>query len=471
MPELILAIDVGTTSARAAVVGPDGCFLTVAGSPLATSTPSPGRVEQDAEAVVQATLDAARSALAEVGRTGADIAAIGVTTQRASAVIWDRSTGAPLSPLVVWSDLRGAARALELQGAGFPLAPQQTATKLEAMMASLEAPAGGLAWGAIDSYLIFRLTGGGAHVTDRSQAWPCGYLGLPELGWNQGLIDHQGLDPDIFPTLVDTWEKIGLATKAVLGAEIPICADIADQQSALLAHGEAPGTAKITFGTAGAFDLATGDQFLFPGPGTPPMIVSHAGGETRFCVEGMMLSAGAAIDWARASFGLGDHAALDALAASVADSAGAAFLPALQGLGAPHPDPTRRGGLTGLSAAVSRAHIARAMYEGLAFRAREIIDFIYAATPFARPGAIGVDGGLSRSPVFLQILSDLLAWPVRRHATPEATLLGAAIAAARGSGVAIEGAARFEPDIEPRIQSVDANARFAAWHAAVYGGA
>jgi glycerol kinase len=465
MPELVLALDVGTTSARAAVVGPDGGFLGLAASPIASATPAPGLVEQDAEAVFQVTVAAAKRALAEAGRSAGDIAAIGLTTQRASAVLWDKTDGAPLSPLVVWNDLRGAARAVELQAAGFPLAPQQAATKLEAMLAGLDAAPARIAWGAIDSYLIFRLTGGARHVTDRSQAWPTGYLAPPGFGWSETLIAHQKLDPAMFPNLIDTWGEIGATDRALFGAEIPIRADIADQQSALLAHGEAPGTAKITFGTAGAFDLATGDQFLFPGPGTPPLIVSSVSGETRFCVEGMVLSAGAALDWARAAFDLGDLAAFDALAGGVADTAGAAFLPALHGLGGPYPDPARRGGVFGLTSAVGREHLARAVYEGLAFRAREIVDHLYAATPFERPPAIGVDGGLSRSPVFLQTLADLLAWPVRRHATPEATALGAAMAA----GLAAP-AIRFEAVVEPRIGADEAEARFAAWRTLVYGG-
>jgi len=259
----------------------------------------------------------------------------------------------------------------------------------------------------------------------------------------------------------------------VLGAAVPVGADIADQQSALLAHGDTPGTAKITFGTSGTFDLATGGDFLFPGPGTPPLVVSHAGGATRFCVEGMVLSAGAAADWARRTLALGEPVALDLFAGSVAGTAGAAFMPALYGLGAPRPDPGRRGGFFGLSSAVGRTHLARAVLEGLAFRAREIIDHIYTATPFQRPDAIGLDGGLSRTPVFLQILADLIAWPVRRHATPEATLLGAAIAAGRGAQLLSPADAaasiRFEPELAPKISPEESEARFAAWRTLVYG--
>ncbi|MGH7024735.1 MAG: FGGY family carbohydrate kinase, partial [Caulobacteraceae bacterium] len=213
MPELILAIDVGTTSARAAVFAPAGTIHGSAAAPLISSAPAPGLVEQDAEAVWMATRQVIDAALAAAKRTAGDIAAIGVTTQRASALIWDRTSGAPLSPLVVWSDLRGTARSRELAGAGFMLAPQQAAAKLEGMMAAVEAPPGRRAWGAIDSYLIFRMTGGGAHVTDRSQAWPTGYLDLAYLGWNGRLIEHQGLETASFPRLVDTWGELGRASR------------------------------------------------------------------------------------------------------------------------------------------------------------------------------------------------------------------------------------------------------------------
>jgi len=473
MPELILAIDVGTTSTRAAVFAPNGVITGLSAAPLVSRAPAPGRVEQDAAAVWAATLGAIHAALDAAGRAATDIAAIGVTTQRASAVVWDKASGAPLSPLVVWSDLRGAERARELAAAGYMLAPQQAATKLEAMMRAISAPAGGVAWGPIDSYLIFRLSGGAHHVTDRSQAWPTGYLDLAHLGWNTRLIDHQGLDPATFPALVDTWGELGRASRAVLGAEIPVAADIADQQGALLAHGDAPGTAKITFGTSGTFDLATGESFVFPGPSTPPLIVSSVGGRTRFCVEGMVLSAGQAVDWLRERLALGDHSAFDTQAGSVDDAGGAAFLPALQGLGAPNNDPARRAAIVGLTPSVSRAHLAHAGFEGVAFRSREIVDQIYERTDFAPPPALGVDGGLSRSGVFLQILADCLGRPVRRHATPEATLLGAAMAAGRGAGLLTETDERamilFEEPVTPKATPDQSAERFAAWRAAVYG--
>jgi len=473
MPELILAIDVGTTSTRAAVMTPNGAIVGRAAAPLRSAYPAGGRVEQDAGGVWRATRRVMAGALGAAGRSACDVAAIGLTTQRASAVVWDRRTGAPLSPLVVWSDLRGATRAGELNRAGFMLAPQQAATKLEAVLAGVTVRKAEIAWGNIDSYLIFRLTAGAVHVTDRSQAWPSGYLGFPDLEWNLRLIDHQGLDPAMFPTLVDTWGPIGMTAAGVFGAAVPVTAVVADQQSALIAHGSAAGTAKITWGTSATFDLATGSAFTFPGPAAPPLLVSSNGGETQWCVEGMVLSAGAALDWLRRTCGLGGHRGFEALAAQAPDAAGAAFLPALQGLGAPHGDPTRRGALTGLTSAVGRPQLARAGLEGLAFRAREVVEHVYGLLGAGPPEILGVDGGLTANRLLLQVLADLLGRAVRPHAVAEATLLGAAMCAGRGAGLLTEADAaalvRFQPPVTPRIGADESAERFAAWSAAVYG--
>jgi glycerol kinase len=472
MPELILALDVGTTTARAAVVAPDGAIAGLAFAPLRTSVPAPGLAEQDPEALWRAALRVTRGALAAAGRTGADLAAVGLTTQRASAVLWDRATGHAASPVVLWSDLRGAGRAGELQKEGFFLAPQQPVTKLEALVRDSKARPASLAWGAADSWILWKLTGGAAYATDRSQAWPTGYLGLADLEWNRTLIERQGLDDLAFPQLVDTWGTIGRTHRRWLGAEVPITADVADQQSAMIAHGEAPGAAKISWGTSGTFDVATKGPMFGGLPGLPPLIVSSAAGQTRFCLEGMILSAGSALDWMRRAFALGSPERLSALAASAKDTGGVAFLPALQGLGAPHGDSGRRGLFVGLSAGVERAHVARAAFEALAFRAREIVERAQAAGALSAETPLGVDGGLSRSPVFLQILADLLSRPIQPLETPEATLMGAAIAAMRGSGLSSEPetrrAIRPRQRLEPQASPDEAAARFAAWRAAVH---
>ncbi|MDQ2860494.1 MAG: FGGY family carbohydrate kinase, partial [Pseudomonadota bacterium] len=331
MPEHLLAIDVGTTTARAAVFTAAGVVEGLSREPLTSRAPKPGWLEQDATRVWRATRRVIVNALVRAGRAPADVAAIGVTSQRTSIVVWDRATGAPLTPLIIWSDLRGADRARELLAAGFFLAPQQAAAKLEAVLAGVEAPRHRVAWGNIDSFLIFKLTAGAVHVTDRSQAWPTGYLDLGTMGWNRALIAHQELDESMFPRLVDTWGTIGVTAAKVFGAAVPITADVADQQSALIAHGESAGVAKVTYGTSATLDLSTGGEFIFRSPTAPPFVLSRVAGKTRFCLEGMVLSAGGALDWLRSACRLGGHARFEALAASVPDAAGAAFLPALNG--------------------------------------------------------------------------------------------------------------------------------------------
>ncbi len=470
MPELLLGLDVGTTSVVAALFAPDGRSLGLGRRRLTSASPSPGRVEQDAAAVWRAARAAMRAALAQAGRQAADLAAIGIASQRASAVIWDRATGAPRSPLVVWSDLRGLQRAGELREAGFMIAPQQSAAKLEGMMAAVEGGAP-LAWGNIDSYILFRLSGGEAHVCDRSQAWPSGYLDLASQGWNPALIAHQGLDPDAFPTLVDTWGPIARVDPRILGAATPICADIADQQAALVAHGESEGLIKATFGTSATLDLSTGPRLVFRDMSIPPFIIASAAGETRYCLEGMVYTAGAALDWVRGLLRLGDVEAFDARAASVADSGGAWFLPALQGLGAPYGQGLVRGALGGLSLATGPAQVARAALEGVAFRAREVFDHLCRAAGQPPPPSLAVDGGLTASRLFLQIQADALGRPVRRYAHAEATACGAAICAGRGAGLAIstEAFAAYDLTVEPRLSADETEARFSAWKAAAVG--
>jgi glycerol kinase len=473
MPELVLAIDVGTTTARAAVVAPEGRMLGLAASPLVTRSPAPGLAEQDAEALWRAAREVIDRAMAAADVEGADLAAVGVTTQRASAVAWRRGDGRAVTPVALWSDLRGAGRAAELQARGHLLSPQQPATKLEAIVRDAGHPPRELAWGNVDSWLLWKLSGGTAHVTDRSQAWPTGYLGFADLEWNRALIAEQGLDELAFPRLVDTRGPMALADPRVLGAPVPITADVADQQGALIAHGEAPGVAKITWGTSGTFDLFTGPPVFAGLPGLPPLVVSSVAGESRFCLEGMILSAGSAIDWLARMLDVGSAAYLVGLAAEAEDSGGVAFLPALQGLGAPHGQSDRLGRLAGLSAAADRAHIARAALEGLAFRAREILDRAAAVGGLASDAPIGVDGGLTRSDLFVQILADLTGHPIRPLANPEATLMGAALLAARGAALLDEAALRaaLAPrlTLHPRLTPDESQARFTRWLTAVHG--
>jgi glycerol kinase len=478
MPELLLAIDAGTTTARVCLFSAGGELLARASAPVRSVSPAPGRVEQDAKAIWRGVLRLMRIALAEAGRAPADVAAIGITTQRTSLVAWDKRTGQTLGPMVVWSDLRGTARAEALRAAGYAIAPQQAAAKLEALIAAIPnakalAAAGRLAVGNIDAFLVWKLTGG-IHATDRSQAWPMGYLDLASLDWNRALLELQGLDEAILPSLVDTWGPIGTSTRATIGAEIPVAAIVADQQSALIGHGaEAAGAVKVTYGTSATLDVGTGGGFVFAGMSTPPFVVSHVAGETRFCLEGMVFSAGSAVDWLRRTMRLGDHAAFEALAASATDAGGVAFLPALHGLGAPHGDPSRRAALTGLSGATGPAEIARAALDGVAFRVREILDHIVGATELPKPTVLKADGGLASSDTLLQTQADITGLPVARHALRDAAACGAAIGAGRGIGLLgdadVAAFTRHDRVFEPSIGADEATARHEAWRAQVHG--
>jgi glycerol kinase len=471
MPELILALDIGTTSLSACIFDAGGALKALASTPVHSVSDHPGQVEQDAGALLRSAREMIDAALAKARASAADLAAIGVTSQRASIVCWDRVTGRPLAPVVVWSDLRGSQRATELQQAGYMVMPQQAAAKLESVVAHIP-DRSNLAWGNVDAWIIWNLSRGQVHATDRSQAWPMGYLDLASLGWNEGLIGHQGLDPMSFPELVDTWGVMGPAS--ALGAEVPIAAVVADQQSALIGHGcEAAGAGKVTYGTSGTLNVSTGDELKFVNMTTPPFVLSSVEGRTRFCLEGMVITAGSAFDWFRRTFRIGDHAEFERLAEENADAAGAWFLPSLQGLGAPHGDFARKGSIGGLTTATTTGHLVRATVGGLACRVREAFDAVYDGAGLARPEALRVDGGMTNSDALMQAQADILGLPVQRHALREATAAGAAICAARGVGLLgadeTAGFAAYDRTYEPQLSAEEALARFDRWKANAYG--
>ncbi len=363
---MILAIDVGTTTARAAAFDLGGARLSLARRPLTTFSPAPGRAEQDAAAVWAATQAVIAEAVAGAGRQGADIAALGIATQRASLVVWDRRTGEPLAPMVLWSDARGAGRADTLRAAGFFVSVQQAACKAEALLANLdEADPARVAIGGLDAFLVHRLTG--ESLTDRSQAWPLGWLDLASLDWNAALLAHQGLSPALLPRLVDTHGALAETDRRLLAARIPLAAIIADQQAALFVHGAAPGTAKLTLGTAAALDVDTGGEIAFKGEGLPPLIVAHAAGRTRWCAEAMIADA------SRAD-----------LPARLAEVAGALVPPGVE---------------------------------------------------------LKVDGGRTADETLMQACAEALQRPLRRFSGGDATLAGAALAAALGAGLIAPGEA------------------------------
>lgn len=475
MSEAVLGLDVGTTSARALVASVSGNVLGSSVQRLHWSHPRPGLVEQDAGELWATVRQVIASALADAGVRPAGVAAIGVTTQRSSVVVWERQIGEPVAPMLLWSDLRGAARAEELQEAGFPVIALAAAAKLESVLDQVadgrsRLRSGELLWGTLDSYLVFRLSGG-AHLTDRSAAWASGYLDPDTASsWNSPLLEAQRLAPSSFPTLRDSWGELAHTSVDAFGAAVPITALIADQQSAMLAHGHfGRGAAKVTYGTSAVTMACTG-----PAPVESqtlvPMVQWCSGSELLFALEGMVLSAGSLLEW-MTSIGLfGATAESTSLAASTPSSGGVFVRPALQGTGAPHNELTQTALIGGLTGATTRAEIARAALESIAFRVREVVGEIELALG-TELRALPVDGGLSRSDTLLQIQADITQRPVRRHAIAEATALGAIVGAGLGAALLdrtrLDGFVRYQATFEPQISRDQAEAAFVQWRRAV----
>ncbi len=453
------------------VFTPAGVSLGAAQVGLVSSHPEPGRVEQDAAVVWEVVQQVQKRALAAAGCAPNDLASVGVATQRSSVVIWERASGHPVAPMVVWNDLRGDERAAQLQAEGFPVMNITAAAKLEGVLAALpdgrqRAHAGELAWGTLESYLVYRLTGGKRHITDRSCAWSTAYLDFfNPTQWNEALIAHQGLPLEFFPTLCDTTGFLGVTEAKTFGAAVPIGAVVADQQAGMFAHQALEqGRWKATFGTSGVLMVATG-QHLDTSSGLVPMALAGWGDKTLLAAEGMVRSAGEMLPWAVSQGFAPSVEELCLQAGQTPDAGGVSVLPALHGLGTPHNNPTASVAVRGRSATTTAAHLARAVLEGVALRMAEIVHLAATHHPIGPTTALPVDGGLTRSDVFCQILADLLARPVTRRHQVEATAWGAARAGAQGVGVETSDSTDFCQRFNPTLTPTEARQRLHQWQA------
>jgi glycerol kinase len=445
MPEHYLAIDAGTTSVRALIFDADWNLAGRAQESLSRITPKPGYVEQSAEELWSKTQEVVKQALGAATLEAVDIAGLGITAQRSCCVIWERATGNALTPMISWQDLRGAERSRELAELGFPLYPATSACKLESALDSIPGgrarmKQGELCWGNVDSFLAFKLSGGVLHVTDPSQACATGYLDIETVDWASALIDAQDLDRSMFPTLVDTAALHGTTAVEIFGAAIPINAIVGDQQSAAIAQGcTKTGDLKFTFGTSGTCNVHTESEIVMI-PGTYPLILRQQSGRTDYCVEAMIITAGATLDWLSATLGVnGLSEDIDSFLNGTDSSENALVLPALQGLGSPHARPDVTGQIAGLTLSTTPRNIVYAALEGIAFRARDILEHIGASTAMPDIETIRVDGGLTMSCTFTRILADATQKPVAVCRHPEATALGAArLARLVDAGDAIE---------------------------------
>jgi glycerol kinase len=445
--QYILVIDEGTTSTRAMLFSPDGKPAGSAARPITQHYPSPGQVEHDAAEIWTRTLAVAEE-MVEAAGGATNIAAIGITNQRETVVAWDRSSGEPIGNALVWQDRRTADRCAELRAAGHEamvqaktgllLDPYFSATKMEWMLAhrpEVRAAGDRLAFGTIDSWLVWKLTAGAVHATDASNASRTMLMALDSAGWDEDLCRLFGIDPASLPRIVDCAGLIGHADRGLFGRTIPICGVAGDQQAATIGQGcLEPGHTKATFGT-GAFVLTnSGDKPLRSSNRLLTTVLYQVGGRRTYALEGSIFVAGSLMQWLRDSVGLLVSAAeSEKLARSVPDNGGVYMVPALSGLGAPYWRPDARGLICGISFATTRAHIVRAALEA---QAHQIHDLMKA---FEADGVgwqrLRIDGGMVANDWLAQDLADMLDLPVERPGFVETTALGAAMLAAVGVGI------------------------------------
>lgn len=423
----ILVVDVGTSSVRAAVVRDDATVIHETARPLLPDSPAPGMVEFDAALLARTALEVARATLDAHG----PVDGVAITNQRASTVVWDRATGEPVGPGIGWQDLRTVFTCLELQAQGLRFAPNQSATKYSWLLDTSDPERSrDLCLGTVDSWIAWTLSGGTLHVTDPSNAAVTGLAAPGATGWSEIPLGPLRIDAASLPTIVDSCGPIGPAS-ALPGAP-PILALAGDQQASMLGQGCVhPGLAKITFGTGGMLDACTGTTppvtEARSEAGTFPIIGWRHAGTTTWGVEAIMLSAGTAVEWLVDDLGILESAgASDALAASVPDAGGVAFVPALLGLGTPEWDFGARGALLGLTRGSTRAHITRAVLEGVAHRGADLVAAAERDAGLTLP-TLRIDGGMSANTTFVQALADATQRPVEIAPVLEATTLGAGL--------------------------------------------
>jgi glycerol kinase len=485
----VLAIDQGTTGTTVLVLDRRLAVRAKVNQEFRQIFPKPGWVEHDLDDIWGSTLATVQRALREAGLRGADVAAIGITNQRETTGIWDRLSGRPLHHAIVWQDRRTTEACARLKAdgheprvrekTGLVLDPYFSATKLRWLLDNVKgarekAEAGALAFGTIDTFLAWRLTGGKAHVTDVSNASRTLLMDLRTREWDRGLLDLFGVPRSVLPEIRPSSAVYGTTQGVkVLPDGIPVAGMAGDQQAALF--GQAcfePGEAKCTYGT-GAFLLQnTGAEPVFSSRGLLTTVAWSVGGEVTYALEGSSFIAGAAVQWLRDGLGLIKRAAdVEALAKQVKDSGDVVFVPALAGLGAPHWRPEARGVIRGIDRGTTAAHLARATLEGIAFLINDLAEAMRAEAHRPIP-VFKVDGGACQNDLLLQFQADLLGVPVERPRLIETTAFGAAFLAGLASGVwkdreEIRRNWKVGKRFEPKMKPTEREAHLARWRKAV----
>ena len=437
----VLAIDQGTTGSTCLMVGADGRIAGRGYREITQYYPQPGWVEHDPRNILHATLDAAHEA---VQRAGVAPDALGITNQRETVLLWERTSGQPVGRAIVWQDRRTAPRCAELaaeapgvaQRTGLLIDPYFSATKLEYMLrdptVARRAASGELAAGTVDSWLVWHLTNGAVHATDPTNASRTMLFDIRTMEWSDSLCAMFGVPRELLPDVRPSSGDFGTATEAHFGREVPIGGIAGDQQAALFGQGcWAPGSGKNTYGTGAFLLLNLGHRWADPGNGLLTTVACDAEGRTAYALEAAIFIAGAAVQWLRDGLGIiGAAHETEALARSVESTDGVYFVPALVGLGAPHWEPRARGTIVGLTRGTTRAHIARAALEAMAYSTADVLVSMRERGGVSA-GAFGeaplrVDGGATENDWLMQFQADVLGVPVERPDLIETTALGAA---------------------------------------------
>lgn len=487
MKDGILAIDQGTTSSRAILFSLEGDVIAVAQQEFAQIYPRPGWVEHDPEVIWATVISTARDALKAGRKAGWRAACAGITNQRETAIVWDRKSGQAIHNAIVWQDRRTADRCREIESGGagpevaaktgLVLDPYFSATKFAWILDSVDgarerARKGELCFGTVDSFLLWRLTGGKVHATDATNASRTSLYDLKAGHWDEGLLETFGVPARGLPEVRDCAGEFGKISKKVLGEEIALTGIAGDQQAAAIGQAcFAPGEAKSTYGTGAFLLLNTGNEMVASQNRLLSTIAYRIGGETAFAMEGSVLSAGATVQWLRDGLGLFARASeIEALAASADPDSEVVLVPAFTGLGAPWWDADARGAILGLTRGAGRAEIAQAALDSTAFQTGDLLRAM--AGDGMKTVSLKVDGGMAANDRFLQRLADLTGVEVVRPVNTETTAWGAAFLAALGAGMfqnIEDGRALWRADraFEPEMNVSERERRNAVWAEAV----
>ena len=486
-PQYVLALDQGTSSSRAVLFDEEGAPVATEQREFPQIYPQAGWVEHDPEAIWASQLQTAQDVLRKARVEPQQVAAVGITNQRETTIVWERATGKPIANAIVWQCRRTAEQCDDLRRQGLePLVRERTGLLLDAYFSATKvrwlldhapdgqqrAEAGELAFGTVDSWLIFRLTGGRVHATDATNASRTMLFNLREGRWDGELLRLFDIPQSMLPQVVDSSGVLGECEPSLLGAALPIAGVAGDQQAALF--GQAcfrQGEAKNSYGTGSFLLLHTG--------GTPPepgrllaTVASRLEGRLQYALEGSIFVTGAAVQWLRDGLAFfNDAADVEALASSVDSSEGVYLVPAFVGLGAPHWDPYARGAILGITRGTTSAHIARATLDAIAFQTRDVLEAMEEQTG-SRLASLRVDGGAARNDLLMQIQADVLGRPVVRSAVTETTALGAAYLAGLGVGLwpgldDLTRRWRSDRTFEPQMPTGQRDELYAGWRRAV----